>query len=51
MLPFGIYSVFHAVTYTSTNLIPTIQPNTRNLPPPSQVPLPLSTYIQAQRDR
>lgn len=26
MLPFGVYSVFHVLTYTRTNLIPTIQP-------------------------
>jgi len=26
MLPFGVYSIFHVLTYTRTNLIPTIQP-------------------------
>lgn len=27
MLPYGIYSVFHVLTYTRNNVIPTIQPN------------------------
>jgi hypothetical protein len=26
MLPFGVYSIFHVLTYTRTNLIPTLQP-------------------------
>jgi len=26
MLPFGVYSTFHIMTYTRTNLIPTLQP-------------------------
>jgi hypothetical protein len=29
MLPFGVYSTFHIMTYTRTNLIPTIQPPTQ----------------------